>query len=115
MIVPRLPGTMPQLNISNTTFQQTPCDQCLTRMNAISVHLVDVGRFSSHIKCIGRILLHSERQFKRLNSSIQSLIHPPCPVFCIHTGEQVELSALSGRCNLWMLNILDQLTEFLVL
>jgi hypothetical protein len=74
-----------------------------------------VGRFTAYVKRIGRIVLHTKRQFKRLNPRVESLINSLSPVFCIQSSQQIQLPALRFCCDLGMFDVPNKPAQFLML
>ena len=115
MIVPRLTGTVPQLNVTDAAFQQSASDQRLPRMDAVSVHCLNVFRFSTDVKGFGGILLHAESQLERLNPRVKPLVDSRGSMFDVQVRKQTQLASLRARCDLRMFDVLNELAQFLVL
>ncbi len=64
VVIPRLPCTMPQLNIPHAAFKQPSRDQRLPRVNALPILLMNVFRLARQIERFGRFHLHAEREFE---------------------------------------------------
>ncbi len=76
MIIPRLTGTMPELNHANAPFEQPPRDQRLAAVDAAPIEFLNVLRFVFDLEGIEGRRLHAECQFKRLDAGFQTRIVP---------------------------------------
>ena len=95
VIVPRLSGAMPELNVANAAFQEPARDQCLPPMHARAIHLSDMSRLSCDVERIRRFHLHAIGQFEGLNPRFKpTILAPPSLVFLIELMQQIELLAL---------------------
>ena len=106
---------MPELNITYATFQQTTGNQRLSRVNSFAIHLLDVSRLAADIERIGCVVLHSKGQLEGLNSRVESLIDPLSSMFRIQSSQQIQLSSLRLRRNLWMFDVFNEAAQFFML
>ncbi len=84
MIVPGLPPAMPELHESHTPFNESPGNHQLSRMDPLAIQLMNVPRLLGHIEGLGRLRLHTVRQFIRLNSTLQRrVLTPLLPMMCV--------------------------------
>ena len=74
MIIPRLTGTMPQLDISNSAFQQSSGNQCLSSVHAAAIHVAQMFGFPRQVECLSGVMLHAKRKLERLNAGVQSVV-----------------------------------------
>lgn len=68
VVIPRLPGSVPQLYVPDPPFEKSPGDERLPGMNPGSVKFLNVPGFVRHVEGFGSLGLHSECQFERLNT-----------------------------------------------
>ena len=68
VVVPRLALSVPELDKSNASFDQPPCDQRLPCVNAGAIQVANVFGFLIDIKRFGCFGLHPVGQFERLNT-----------------------------------------------
>lgn len=114
MIIPWLTGTMPQLNKPDAAFEQPAGDEGLSSVDAVSVEFVNVSGLAADVKCLCGIFLHAKGEFERLDSCVEAWIEPGVAMGCIELMEQVQLAALSGCCQLRVIDVLDQLADLFV-
>ena len=58
---------MPNLNESDTTFDQATGDQHLAALDSRAVEITDMLRLARHVEGVGRFHLHAVGEFERLD------------------------------------------------
>src|SRR5437762_11166299 len=116
MVVPRLPGAVPQLDETDALFQQAPRDQNLSRVNALAIHGPDVRRFLADVEGIVGLHLHPIGKLERLNARLESRVLPTALfMFLVELVQEVELPALLLKRSVVVADVFDELLELRVL
>jgi hypothetical protein len=68
VVVPGLARAVPELDESDAAFEQAPRDEQLARVDAVAVHLADVGGFFADVEGVGAFHLHAVGEFEGLDA-----------------------------------------------
>ncbi len=72
--IPRLSLSMPDLDATDTAFNEPPRNQYLTGLGAGAVGVEHPLWLTRHVKSLGCLALHPVGEFERLNASFQLLV-----------------------------------------
>src|SRR5688500_13035307 len=116
MSVPRLSGTVPELNVADTPFDQSAGDQCLTSVDTGAVHLPNGFRLGRNVKSIRGVHLHPISQLKGLDAGFElGVVIALLLMFLVQLIEQIELLSLTLQRSVVAMNVLDELLDVRVL
>ena len=88
VMVPGLPGSVPQLHHADSALEQTPGNQRLPAVHGVAVHGPDGGRFAREVEGIAGFHLHAEGQLEGLDACLESRIRTVvAPVGGVERGE----------------------------
>ena len=92
MTVPRLHITVPCLDESHATFDQSSSHQQLAILRSVTVELLNVLGLLRDIKCVAGFGLHAKRQLKRFDARFNDgFAWPFCQMLSIYLLQKFEL------------------------
>ena len=71
MVVPGLAGAVPDLHEPHAALDQPPGDQDLPGLQPGPYSVADVLRLAADVERLGRLGLHAEGQFERLDAGLE--------------------------------------------
>ena len=93
MAVPRLAGTMPDLDKADALLQEAAGHEDLPRLRPFAIHLADVLRLAAHIERIRRVHLHPVAQFEGLHARFElRVVLTAALMLGIQGSQKIELS-----------------------
>ena len=78
MIVPGLPGSVPDLYEADATLDEASGDEHLAALKGVAIHLADVLWFEGNVEGVGRFELHAVGEFKALKTGFEFGIVVAC-------------------------------------
>ena len=96
VVVPGLPGAVPDLDEAHAALDQPAGDQDLPRLHAVAVQLADVLRFARDVEGVGRLDLHAVGQLERLDPRLELrvVLRAAAGAVRFSSSQQVELPSL---------------------